>query len=197
MKLLYSPSSPYSAKVRMAANYLGFAIEAIQVNPVDDPPELLGANPLGKIPTLIAEDGLAIYDSRSIMQFFHRESGCGLYPEPRSERNEAEVLEALCDGITDSLLAIVYERRFRPDELVYQPIIDRHWHKVLRGLAVLSSDLPKTDGTLHGGHFSVAALLGYLMLRFPGQWEEEFHCLPVWTRTLIECFPAFRELRPK
>jgi len=181
----------------MAATYLGFPFEAIQVNPVDDPRELLDANPLGKIPTLIAEDGLAIYDSRSIMQFFHRESGGRLYPEPRSERTEAEVMEALCDGITDSLLAIVYERRFRPDEFVYQPIIDRQWQKAVRGLALLNSNPPETGRGLHGGHFSIAALLGYLMLRFPGQWEEEFAWLTGWTRTLLKCFPAFHDLRPK
>jgi len=141
MKLLYAPASPYSAKVRMAARHLGIALEEQVVDTNAAPPELTGPNPLGKIPVLIRKDGGAVFDSRAIMLFLHRESGKKLYPKGEAG-TQAHVLEALCDGITDSLLSIVYERRFRPAEMVYQPWIDRQWDKVSRGLAYLEADLP-------------------------------------------------------
>ncbi|MDI6837280.1 MAG: glutathione S-transferase, partial [Rhizobiaceae bacterium] len=81
---------------------------------------------------------------------------------------------------TDCLLAIVYERRQRPEERVHQPYIDRQWQKVSRGLDYLDANLPKTGKSLHGGHFSLAALIGYLMLRFPGEWEDGRTALAAW-----------------
>ena len=41
------------------------------------------ANPLGKIPALIRDDGPAIYDSRVICRFLDDRSKAWLYPEAR------------------------------------------------------------------------------------------------------------------
>lgn len=196
MKLLYSSSSPYSAKALMAARYLGFEVEAIKVNTSEEPALLIAANPLGKIPTLITDEGKGIFDSRGITHYLHRLSGKKLYPSKDEKRTDAEVLEALCDGITDSLLEIVYEKRFRPTEFVYQPAMDKQWKKVVRGLDHLEANLPKIGKSLNGGHFSLAALLGYLMLRFPGEWENGRVGLAAWPAKFEKKFPAFAELRP-
>jgi glutathione S-transferase len=71
MKILYSPASPYSAKVRMAARYAGLDAEAVLTDTNAAPAELVDNNPLGKIPTLITDEGQPVYDSRAIMQY-HR-----------------------------------------------------------------------------------------------------------------------------
>ena len=197
MKLLYSSASPYSAKVRMAARYLDIDLEAAVVATSEEPHLLTDANPLGKIPTLILKDGTAVYDSRGITHFLHRKSGGKLYPRKDEKRTQAEVLEALCDGITDSLLAIVYENRFRPEEKVHQPIIDLHWRKVTRGLDHLDANLPKTGKSLHAGHFALAALIGYLMLRFPGRWEEGRAALAAWPAKFEKRFPDYPALKPQ
>lgn len=197
MKLLFSTTSPYSSKVRMAARYLGIDFEEIIVDTNDDPPVLINANPLGKIPTLVTDEGDAIFDSRAIMHYLHRLSGKGLYPKKDEKRTEAELLEALCDGINDSLLAIVYERRFRPEEMVHQPAIDKQWQKVVRGLDWLEANMPKTGKSLHGGHFAMAALLSYLMLRFPGQWENGRVALAAWPAKFAKRFPEFHDLKSK
>ncbi len=97
-RLLYSPPSPYSAKVRMAAAYAGIAIEAVPVNTSERPAQLIGANPLGKIPTLLLDDGRSLYDSRAITQYLNRLSKNALFPRNPDKRIEAEVLEALADG---------------------------------------------------------------------------------------------------
>lgn len=197
MKLLYSPTSPYSSKVRMAARYLGVDVEEIKVAAMDDPIELIESNPLGKIPTLVSDEGQAIFDSRAIMQYLHRTSGGSLYPKKEAKRTEAEVFEALCDGITDCLVAIVYEKRFHPPEKVHQPYIDRQWSKVMRGLDHLNAHMPKTGKKLNGGHFAMAAMIGYLMLRFPGEWEDGRTELTAWPHLFAKRFKDYSALKPQ
>jgi len=197
MKLLYSPTSPYSAKARMAAKYLDLDVESVTTNTEEAPDLLTGNNPLGKIPVLIREDAPSVYDSRVIMQYFNRMTKNRLYPRNPEKRTEAEVFEALCDGITDCLLAIVYEKRMRPAEIVHQPWIDRQWTKVTRGLDHIEANLPKTNKNLHGGHFALAALIGYLGLRFSGQWEKGRPKLKNWTKKFEKFFPDHADMKPQ
>lgn len=197
MKLLYSSTSPYSAKVRMAAHHLGLEVASIAVKTDEDPAVLLENNPLGKIPVLMREGAAPVYDSVAIMQFMNRETKGRLYPRNPEKRTEAETLEALCDGITDCLLAIIYERRFRPEEKVHQPWIDRQWQKAERGLDYLAANLPKTTKNLHGGHFALAALIGYLALRFSGQWEKGRPKLKNWPQKFEKFFPDYAALKPQ
>lgn len=197
MRILYSPASPYSAKVRMAATHAGLAFEAVKTDTSADPADLVDNNPLGKIPTLLTDDGRAIFDSRAIMQFIDRETGKTLYPRNAAKRTEAEVLEALCDGICDCLLAIVYERRFRPEEKLHQEWIDRQWSKVERSLDHLNANLPRLTKKPHGGHFALAALVAYLSLRFEGRWERGRAKLKNWPTKFEAVFPHYAALKPQ
>jgi len=65
MKLFYSNTSPYSRKVRLVIMEKGLKqkIETQLCNPFDESPELKVANPLAKIPTLVIDEGFALYDS--------------------------------------------------------------------------------------------------------------------------------------
>lgn len=196
MKLLYSPASPYAAKVRMAARQAGINLPVEKVNTGSNPPELLDNNPLGKIPTLLREGEPPIYDSVAIMHYLDRLSGGRLYPKKDPKRTEAEVLEALCDGMMDSLLAIMNERRSRPADRVHQPWIDKQWDKVSRGLDYLDAHLPKTGKKLHGGHFALAGLLSYLDLRFGDRnWRNGREQLAAWPEVFGKRFPDYDTLK--
>lgn len=195
MKILYSPASPYSAKCRMAARHLGIALTEVKTDTNQAPPELTDNNPLGKIPVLIRDGEAPIYDSVAIMHFLDRKSGGKLYPKKDEKRTEAEVLEALCDGVMDSLLSIVYERRFRGEENAYQPWIDKQWDKVVKSLDYLEKNLPKTGKKLHGGHFALAAMIGYLDLRFNGQWAEGRPELASWPDIFAKKFYHYAEMK--
>ncbi|MDO6963721.1 glutathione S-transferase family protein [Rhizobium alvei] len=197
MKILCSPASPYSAKVRMAARYLDFPATSEMVKTDEKPDLLIANNPLGRIPVLVPDEGKAIYDSVVIMQYMNRQSKGRLYPRNAEKRTEAEVLEALCDGIIDSLIAIIYERRYRPEETIHQGWIDRHWEKVTRGLDYINDNMPKTGKALHGGHFALAALIGYLDLRFAGQWEKGRRKLKAWPQKFERFFPDYVALKPQ
>lgn len=196
-KVLYSPSSPYSAKVRMAAQYAGIALEAIVVDTTADPADLIDRNPLGKIPVMVTDEGEAVFDSRVIMQHLNRLSRNKLFPSNAAKRLEAERLEALADGICDCLLAHVYERRYHPAEKVHQPWLDKQWSKVVRGLDALNAAPPRIGAKLTGGQIALAATLGYLSLRFEGQWERGRPKLKRWLKRFGELHPELAVLLPK
>jgi glutathione S-transferase len=195
-KILYSPTSPYSAKVRMAAAYAGIPLEAVVVDTNSQPAELTGPNPLGKIPTLVTDDGQGIYDSRTITQYLNRVSGSALFPRNPAKRLEAEMLEALADGVCDCLLAHVYERRMRPAEKVHQPWLDLQWSKAMRAFDLLNANPPKLPKKITAGHIALRACLGYIDLRFPGQWEKGRSRLKRWAARFDEKFPELKQYVP-
>ncbi len=120
-QILYAPASPYSAKVRMAAHHAGIPFESVVVNTAAEPENLTHVNPLGKIPTLVTDDGKPVFDSRAITQYLNRVSGNKLFPRNAEKRTDAERYEAMADGLCDALLAHVYERRMRPEEKFTSP----------------------------------------------------------------------------
>ena len=195
-KVLCSAASPYTSKVRMSAAYLGIGLEPVQVDTSNPTGDFLKANPLGKIPVLVADDGEVIFDSRAITQYLNRQSGNKLFPRNPVKRTDAERLEALADGIADCALAHVYERRSRPEEIVHQPWLDKQWSKVTRALDVLNANPPKLGRKINGGHIALRAVLGYLDLRFAGKWEKGRGRLKRWAARFDQKFPELKALLP-
>lgn len=196
--VLYSPSSPFSAKVRMAALWCKVDLEAKAVNTSEEPEELISANPLGKIPVLLTEDSGAIFDSRAITQYLNRISGNALFPRNAAKRLDAERLEALADGLCDCLLAHVYERRFRPEEKVHQPWLDKQWSKAVRVLDHLNENAPRVTSKTDGGQIALRVALGYLELRFSdSNWRRGRPKLARWIKRFDERFPELLTVLPK
>lgn len=194
--LLYASASPYSAKVRMAALYAGIAVDLKPTKTDEQPADLLAANPLGKIPVLVLDDGKAVHDSRVITQYLNRLSKNALFPRNAEKRTEAEALEALADGISDSALSMVYERRFRPEDKVSQPWLDKQWAKIARALDLLNANPPKLPKKITVGQMALRAALGYLALRFAGQWEKGRSRLVRWAARFDERFPELKGCVP-
>ena len=194
--LLFSSPSPYSAKVRMAATHAGVDFVAKTVVTTDDPAELITANPLGKIPCWVEDDGFAIFDSRVILQHLNRVNRNSLYPTAAAKRLEAERMEALCDGVCDCLIASVYEIRYRPEDKVHQPWVDRQRAKAFRGLDHLNASKLALPKKIHGGHIALRALIGYLNLRFAGEWERGRPKLKRYAAKFDERFPELARLAP-
>lgn len=180
----------------MAATYVGIPFETVVVNTGDEPAELLAANPLGKIPVLVTADGETIFDSSAITQYLNRTAGNVLFPRNAAKRLAAERLESLADGICDCALAHVYERRQRPAELIHQPWLDKQWRKVLRALDHLNASPPKLTKKADAGQMALRATLGYLELRFAGQWEKGRGKLKRWATRFDERFPELKAMLP-
>lgn len=198
MLILYSsPTSPFSAKVKMAAHYAAIELTPQKVVTSDEPAELLAANPLGKIPALVTDEGKAIFDSRVIMQYLNHMSGNKLFPRNAEKRIDALKYEAIADGLCDVLVAHVYERRLRPEAIVHQPVLDHYWKKAERTLDFLNETAPRLSAKIHGGHIALAAALAYLSLRFGHGWERGRPKLKRWLKRFSELHPELAELLPQ
>jgi len=84
MKLFYSAASPYVRKCLVAAHELGLRerIELVPAaaHPVNRDRSVVAHNPLGKIPTLIPDEGAALYDSRVICEYLNAQGKGDLIP---------------------------------------------------------------------------------------------------------------------
>ena len=190
--LRYSPASPYARKVRIAADLLGLT-DRLEIRGVDfaDPgDDIRKQNPLGKIPTLVLEDGATLYDSRVIAEYLDSLArGRKLFPAEIDQRFAALRLQALGDGICDAALLLRYEETSRPEDTRSGAWIELQQGKVDRALAALEAAPP--SGPLDIGHIAVACALGYLDLRFAGAWRDDHPKLAAWLDAFAEQTPSF------
>lgn len=197
MLLRSSPFSPFGRKVKIAAALVGLSpllnVVAADTLSADDP--LRGDNPLGKIPILIPEDGVAIYDSRVILSYLDLRSGGGRLIPTGATRIRAERLQALADGIMDASILRMYEIRFRDEASRSATWVEHQTGKVERGLAYLEVHAPAVDDTTVGG-IAVACALGYLDLRFQGTWRASHPKLVAWLDAWAGRVPAFEATKP-
>lgn len=198
MTLRSTAPSPFARKVRIATEVLGLS-DKIDIRPAaldDDEDTLRRQNPLGKIPTLILPDGRAIYDSRVIMEYLDDLAGGGrLIPSERQTRFEALTLAALADGILDAALLVLYEGRYRPDQVPYEPWLERQRGKIERALAALAAAPPALQ-PVTVGTIGVACALGYLDFRKAVAWRSAYPGLVAWLDAFAAATPAFDRTRP-
>jgi glutathione S-transferase len=194
MILRSAPASPYGRKVKISASLLGLSdqIKVVEADTNDPKEALRDQNPLGKIPTLVLEDGQTLFDSRVIVEYLDAAAGGGkLIPRARAKRFEALRLQALCDGLCDAALLCVYEARWRPEEIRFAKWTDHQQGKIARALAALESAPPRLPKQLTVGHVMLACALGYLDLRFAGEWRKKHPKLRKWLAKFAERVPAF------
>jgi glutathione S-transferase len=170
MKLHWSPKSPFARKVMVAAHETGLADSIVLVrSPVAMTalnPAVMAVNPLNKLPTLILDDGSAVYDSLVICLYFDT-----LHQGPRLVPAGAEglrtlVRHALGTGFLDALILWRNERD-RPVGLRSQPHLDGFAAKADATLAVLEAEVEEwSNAPFDLAHITLGCALGYLDFRF-------------------------------
>ena len=143
MKLLYSPTSPYARKVRIVAIEKGLAdrVEIVGVDVLGKPDMVRGDNPLAKIPTLVRDDGAALFDSPVICEYLDT-----LAPTPKlipegAARFDVLMRQALADGAMDAAFNLVMERR-RPEAQRSEEWTTRWTNAITGALTTLDAELP-------------------------------------------------------
>ncbi|HJV10496.1 MAG TPA: glutathione S-transferase N-terminal domain-containing protein [Burkholderiales bacterium] len=202
MKLLSSTASPYTRKVRivLAEKKIECEIQPVDVQPVENP--VNAHNPLGKIPTLILDDGSALYDSRVIVEFLDGKSPIGrLIPEDLRERVAVRRWEALADGVLDAGLLVRYES-LRDATERSNAWTDKQLARIRRGMAEMAGGLGER-AWCHGERYSLADIavgccLGWLGFRKPGDvdWHAQYPSLARHYEKLM-ARPAFAETVPQ
>ena len=184
MKLIASTPSPFSRKVRVLLHETGQAddVEMVEVmtTATNTDPQAAAANPVGKIPSLVRDDGPAIYDSRVICRYLDARAGARFYPESRLW--ETLTLEATADAIMDAAVLMVYELRVRPPEKVFDGWIEAQWTKVQRGVSAVNERwMSHLNGPMDMSHIAIGCALAYLDFRHADRnWREGNGALDDW-----------------
>ncbi len=197
MRLYYSATSPFVRKVRMVLIETGqegsVAFESVKTTPISSAAALQAANPLGKIPALERDDGPTLYDSRVICEYLNARVDGRLYDAGW----DSKVLEATGDGIAEAAVLAAYERRLRPEGMVWEAWIAAQMEKVRGGCAALNARwMSHLQGPMDIGQISVAAALAYVDFRHAEtDWRRGNDALAGWFAE-FESRPAFQATRP-
>ncbi|HWJ74149.1 MAG TPA: glutathione S-transferase [Kaistia sp.] len=201
LKLFHSTTSPFARKVTASARVLGLAdrleLIASTPHPVDRDAAILPANPLGKVPTLVIEDGSALYDSRVIVEYLASlVPGQTLLPPAGAARFSVLRQQALGDGLLDAALLLRYEALIRPEAARSAAWVDGQQQKIASALDAIEAAAGTLGGALTIGTITYAAALGFLDFRFPAfDWRSGHAATAEWF-AIADTLPALAETRP-
>jgi glutathione S-transferase len=171
MKLVTSLTSPYGRKVRVVLLEKKIPFQLQVENPWLPDSPIAEFNPLGKVPVLVLEDGVSVFDSRVIVEYLdHVSPVAHLIPTELKSRLMVRGVEALADGVTDAAVALFLERKRAPEQQSGDWMVLQE-KALFRGLEALSEALGEKPWYL-GNSMTLADVacgctLGYLELRFP------------------------------
>ena len=143
--------SPFVRRTAIVLNELGIDYEQRSLNTADDAAEIRSFNPLGRVPSLVLDDGEVIFDSNAIIDHVLEvaDTGNRLLAEQGAERRHALRLSVLATGAMEKGVASAYEASQRPAEFFYEPYRDRLRGQALAGLENLEDALG--DAVWFGG----------------------------------------------
>ena len=185
MKLLSDATTPFGRKVLVAALERSIDVGEEFVA-LDGTGPLDRYNPLRQIPTLVTEDGRAIYDSDVIMSYLDTcHHGEPLVPE--HDRFGVLTRMALGSGLIEATLLrrmeVVRERGERS-----AAFIARMEERVARALRALEAQCATVAiaGALRADQITIACALGYVDFRYTDKWREAHPRLARWFAVMAD-----------
>jgi glutathione S-transferase len=199
MKLFWSSRSPFVRKVMVFAHECGLAgrieCERTVVAMTRPNAELLKINPTGKIPTLLLDDGTALYDSTVICEYLDGlHGGAKLFPPAGPARWNALRCHALGSNLLDNLM-LWRNEMLRPAVQQSPETLAAFELKVRNAIAALDREAAALTADAVGiGHVAIACALGYADFRFGelgwrsnnghiARWYDTFALRPSMTAT--------------
>lgn len=169
MRLLYQSHSPYARKVLVAAHEIGLAdrLEVIhhETSPTLRNSEVFALNPLGKVPVLIGDDGMVLFDSSLICEYLDgMHHGHALFPAEPRQRFMALRHQALAMGIADAGIAVRWETTRRPEAVRWAPLRDGHLQKIAAACDFLEAQLAD-EPPVNIGTIALATALSWIAFR--------------------------------
>lgn len=176
MKLYYSVPSPYSRKARVTAHEKGLAdrVELVPVETANPKPEFLAANPFGKIPALVADDGAVVLESSTIAAHLDRIGNGASLAGP--DREDVAARAAFGQALIDAAYSMVVEGRRPADKQMPEAVEKRRksLERALPGCKIKS-------GRFDLGDIALACGLGYMDFRLPQfDWRKSNPELAAW-----------------
>lgn len=186
MTLYWGPLSPFVRKVMIAAIETGLRDRICLVRSLvamnASNQEVMRHNPLSKIPTLVTDAGLVLFDSDVICEYFDSlHAGTRLIPADLSTRWQVLRWNALGSGMLDALV-LWRNERMRPTDHQSLATLDTYALKIKTSLALIEREIALLDAMDFGlGHIAIGCMFGYLDLRFPDiAWRENHPASAHW-----------------
>lgn len=197
MKLFWSTRSPFVRFVMIVAHEKGiadrFEREQVVVAAAKPNSQVVAHNPLNKLPTLVMDDGSALYDSRVIAEYFDEiGEGARLLPAGGVERRQVMRQIALGVGLLDLLVGWLAEYR-KPADEQDRAFGDAMMLKLTATLDVLKREAAGFDGQAFDmAQAAIGAALGYAEFRYPDvRWRDGRPTLAAWFEAVSQR-PSFK-----
>lgn len=184
MKLLYQTHSPYARKVLVAAHETGLAdrIEVVhyETSPTRRNADVFARNPLGKVPVLIAAEGLVLFDSDVICEYLDGlHAGEPLIPRSGAARWRALRVQAIAQGVADAGIAVRWETARRPPGLRWDAMRDGQLEKIVAACDALEREVDDRRAP-DIGDIAVATTLSWIEFREVYAFAEAHPRLAEW-----------------
>ena len=166
MRLYYTVPSPFARKCRIVAREKGIALDEVIVDPYASDPDLVAANPLIQVPTLVTDADGAISDSPVICDWLDAHgSGPRLTPVDGPDRWRVKRLETLANGALEMGVKLVLEKR-RPENERSPSWILRWTDNMARSLDAIEAWGPSPD-PLDMGVITTGVAVTWIGFRHP------------------------------
>ena len=184
MELYLNATSPYARLVRIVLMEKGLtdAVTLKWCDPWADDAELLKANPAGRIPALVTEEGTTLSESMLIAVYLDSVS-----PNPpmlpAASLGEVLHLAGLGQNLMDAAFTTVIARKHYGNAIDESELGQRRSRAIQRLLKQLNGEFgDKQQGSpINLGEIAIAVALDYLAFRLPEvSWIEEYPQLQVW-----------------
>ena len=198
MKCYVTNNSPYARKVRVVAFETGL-YDVVEWKTItrEERGDINDFNPLGKVPVAAMGTGDIVCDSPVICAYLDSlSSTVDLIPKSDPERWQTLTLEALGDGLGDTVIVISQEKQ-RQSEKYSQEIVDRQTAKIKSTLSVLDSAAIDFKDPPLLGEIAVACAMGYMEFRdIVPEWSGTYVNLAKWYDDILER-ESFRRTAPE
>lgn len=169
MKLYANPTSPFVRVVRMALHEKGLAdeVELALVDAWADAPDFLDANPAGRVPALVTDEGVRLTEAMLILQYLE-----AVRPEPAVLPRGAGAAEALgragvAVGVFDAAVSVIIGRKSAPE--FDDGMVGRKRFRTMRdGFGRIEAASPEPGPrALDIADIAAITALDYAVFRFP------------------------------
>lgn len=197
MKLYYSAASPFARYVRVMIRLLHVDdIEEINCNPLENPEELLSANPLAQIPCLVLNDGAPLFDSEVIARYLDSEFGADKLFGQGSVSWVSQSQFSLIKGMLSAAVSLRQEQLRREEGSDSQYWRNRFEQAILRGLMELERAGITFSRELDARQIALVCLLDYLDFRHADiAWRNLAPGVASWAKQQADA-PIFKSTSP-
>ena len=192
MILIGQYDSPFVRRVAISLRVLGVSHEHGTRSVFADFDAMRRINPLGRIPSLVLDDGEVLIDASAILDWLDQSVGQerALTPAAGAERRRVLRRMAFATGVINKAGAAAYERLIRPAAYRWPDWIERCLMQAAGGLEALAAEQWPESARLDQGEITTACMLRYLWIAVP-------ELLPQGRYSSLDALSARCEARPE